>query len=146
MCLAATTRCFLRAPSLPLQSIPLVRAASEPVIRYGFAGIELTLDDYLNRQSVTTGLLSRALAGFDRKELVTIPPVPDVAAWDALTRRGRFGGRLRQLQARRAIRVVAISERAAGTQVLPGTTGRFCTTTSHFVRFFALDDSIPTSA
>jgi hypothetical protein len=70
VCLAATTRCFLRAPSLPLQSIPLVRAASEPVIRYGFAGIELTLDDYLNRQSVTTGLLSRALAGFDRKELV----------------------------------------------------------------------------
>jgi hypothetical protein len=91
-----------RTITAPKQSIPLVRAASEPVIRYGFAGIELTLDDYLNRQSVT-GLVSRALAGFDRKELVTIPPVPDVAAWDALRRRGRFGGRLRQLQARRAL-------------------------------------------
>jgi short-subunit dehydrogenase len=28
-------------------------------------------------------LVDAALIGFDRKELVTIPPVPDVAAWDA---------------------------------------------------------------
>ncbi|AWL96852.1 SDR family NAD(P)-dependent oxidoreductase [Bradyrhizobium ottawaense] len=28
-------------------------------------------------------LVDAALVGFDRKELVTIPPVPDVAAWDA---------------------------------------------------------------
>lgn len=28
-------------------------------------------------------LVYAALVGFDCKELVTIPPVPDVAAWDA---------------------------------------------------------------
>jgi short-subunit dehydrogenase len=28
-------------------------------------------------------LVDAALIGFDRKELVTIPPVPDVAAWEA---------------------------------------------------------------
>lgn len=28
-------------------------------------------------------LVDAALIGLDRKELVTIPPVPDVAAWDA---------------------------------------------------------------
>ena len=28
-------------------------------------------------------LVDAALVGFDRKELVTIPPVPDVAVWDA---------------------------------------------------------------
>ena len=28
-------------------------------------------------------LVDAALVGFDRKELVTIPAVPDVAAWDA---------------------------------------------------------------
>ena len=34
-------------------------------------------------------LVDAALVGFDRKELVTIPPVPDVAAWDAFeTARG----------------------------------------------------------
>ena len=45
-----------RTITAPKQSIPLARAASEPVVRYGFAGLELTLDDYLNRQPVT-GLL-----------------------------------------------------------------------------------------
>ena len=54
---ATTTRSFLRAPSLPRkQPAPLARAASEPVIRYRFDGLDLTLDDYLNRQPVT-GLL-----------------------------------------------------------------------------------------
>ncbi|WFU44801.1 serine hydrolase [Bradyrhizobium sp. CB82] len=43
----------------PKQSVPLARAASEPVIRYGFAGLELTLDDYLNRQPVTGLLIAR---------------------------------------------------------------------------------------
>ena len=33
----------------PKQPVQLARAASEPVIRYGFAGRDLTLDDYLNR-------------------------------------------------------------------------------------------------
>jgi hypothetical protein len=28
-------------------------------------------------------LVDAALVGFDRKELVTIPPVPDVASWEA---------------------------------------------------------------
>ncbi|MGY4500097.1 short-subunit dehydrogenase [Bradyrhizobium sp. GM24.11] len=28
-------------------------------------------------------LVDAALVGFDRKELVTIPPVPDAAAWEA---------------------------------------------------------------
>ena len=28
-------------------------------------------------------LVDAALVGFDRRELVTIPPVPDVAAWEA---------------------------------------------------------------
>ena len=35
-------------------------------------------------------LVDAALVGFDRKELVTIPPVPDVAAWDAFERRAAF--------------------------------------------------------
>jgi CubicO group peptidase (beta-lactamase class C family) len=41
------------------QPAPLARAASEPVIRYGFAGLELTLDDYLNRQPVTGLLIAK---------------------------------------------------------------------------------------
>lgn len=41
------------------QPVPLARAASEPVIRYGFAGLELTLDDYLNRQPVTGLLIAK---------------------------------------------------------------------------------------
>lgn len=28
-------------------------------------------------------LVDAALVGFDRKELITIPPVPDIAAWEA---------------------------------------------------------------
>jgi CubicO group peptidase (beta-lactamase class C family) len=41
------------------QSVPLARAASEPVIRYNLAGLELTLDDYLNRQPVTGLLIAK---------------------------------------------------------------------------------------
>jgi short-subunit dehydrogenase len=38
-------------------------------------------------------LVDAALVGFDRKELVTIPPVPDVAAWDAFQKaRGVLAG------------------------------------------------------
>jgi CubicO group peptidase (beta-lactamase class C family) len=48
-----------RTITAPKQSVPLARAASEPVIRYGFAGIELTLDDYLNRQPVTGLLIAK---------------------------------------------------------------------------------------
>src|SRR5215468_1270451 len=43
----------------PKQPVRLARAASEPVIRYGFAGLELTLDDYLNRQPVTGFLIAK---------------------------------------------------------------------------------------
>jgi CubicO group peptidase (beta-lactamase class C family) len=43
----------------PKQPVQLSRAASEPVIRYGFAGLDLTLDDYLNRQPVTGLLIAR---------------------------------------------------------------------------------------
>jgi CubicO group peptidase (beta-lactamase class C family) len=48
-----------RTITAPKQSVPLARAASEPVIRYGFAGLELTLDDYLNRQPVTGLLIAK---------------------------------------------------------------------------------------
>ena len=48
-----------RTITAPEQSAPLARAASEPVIRYGFAGLELTLDDYLNRQPVTGLLIAK---------------------------------------------------------------------------------------
>lgn len=43
----------------PKQPVPLARAASEPVIRYGFAGLDLTLDDYLDRQPVTGLLIAK---------------------------------------------------------------------------------------
>jgi CubicO group peptidase (beta-lactamase class C family) len=43
----------------PKQPVPLARAASEPAIRYGFAGLDLTLDDYLNRQPVTGLLIAK---------------------------------------------------------------------------------------
>ena len=43
----------------PKQPVPLARAASEPVIRYGFTGLDLTLDDYLNRQPVTGLLIAK---------------------------------------------------------------------------------------
>ena len=48
-----------RTITAPGQSAPLARAPSEPVIRYGFAGLELTLDDYLNRQPVTGLLIAK---------------------------------------------------------------------------------------
>ena len=48
-----------RTITAPKQPAPLARAASEPVIRYGFAGLELTLDDYLNRQPVTGLLIAK---------------------------------------------------------------------------------------
>src|SRR5215510_2565462 len=48
-----------RTITAPKQSVALARAASEPVIRYGFAGLELTLDDYLNRQPVTGLLIAK---------------------------------------------------------------------------------------
>lgn len=38
-------------------------------------------------------LVDAALVGFNRKELVTIPPVSDVAAWGALERERRLLGR-----------------------------------------------------
>ena len=43
----------------PKQPVPLARAASEPVIRYRFAGLDLTLDDYLDRQPVTGLLIAK---------------------------------------------------------------------------------------
>lgn len=48
-----------RTITAPKQSMPLARAASEPVIHYGFAGLRLTLDDYLNRQPVTGLLIAK---------------------------------------------------------------------------------------
>jgi len=48
-----------RTITAPKQSVPLARAASEPLVRYGFAGLELTLDDYLNRQPVTGLLIAK---------------------------------------------------------------------------------------
>src|SRR5215475_11118921 len=48
-----------RTIAAPKQPVQLARAASEPVIRYGFAGLELTLDDYLNRQPVTGLLIAK---------------------------------------------------------------------------------------
>src|SRR5436190_24217413 len=43
----------------PKQSAQLARAASEPVIRYRFSGLDQTLDDYLNRQPVTGLLIAK---------------------------------------------------------------------------------------
>jgi CubicO group peptidase (beta-lactamase class C family) len=48
-----------RTITAPGQTVPLARAAGEPVIRYDFAGLELTLDDYLNRQPVTGLLIAK---------------------------------------------------------------------------------------
>jgi CubicO group peptidase (beta-lactamase class C family) len=65
------TRCrvgaFSRYDTLfPARTIPavkepvqLARATSELVIRYGFAGLDLTLDDYLNRHPVTGLLIAK---------------------------------------------------------------------------------------
>ena len=43
----------------PKQPAQLARATSEPVIRYAFAGLDLTLDDYLNRHPVTGLLIAK---------------------------------------------------------------------------------------
>src|SRR5829696_1460952 len=43
----------------PKQPVPLARAASELVIRYRVAGLDLTLDDYLDRQPVTGFLIAK---------------------------------------------------------------------------------------
>src|SRR5215510_9291227 len=43
----------------PKQASQLTRTTTEPIIRYGFAGINLTLDDYLNRNPVTGLLIAR---------------------------------------------------------------------------------------
>jgi CubicO group peptidase (beta-lactamase class C family) len=43
----------------PSEPAPLARAASEPVIRYRFNGLDLTLDDYLDRQPVTGFLIAK---------------------------------------------------------------------------------------
>ena len=43
----------------PKQPVQLARATSEPVIRYGFAGLDLTLDDYLNRHPITGLLIAK---------------------------------------------------------------------------------------
>ncbi len=48
-----------RTIAAPKQPIQLPRAAAEPAIRYGFAGLDLTLDDYLNRQPVTGLLIAK---------------------------------------------------------------------------------------
>ncbi|KAA0571206.1 SDR family oxidoreductase [Azospirillum sp. Sh1] len=47
---------------------------------YGRAGGDISK---INGVMEVEDLVDAALIGFDRKELVTIPPVPDVAAWDA---------------------------------------------------------------
>ena len=43
----------------PKQPTRLERAAAEPAIRYSFAGLDLTLDDYLDRHPVTGLLIAR---------------------------------------------------------------------------------------
>ena len=48
-----------RTIAAPKQPVPLARAASELVIRYRFAGLDLTLDDYLDRQPVTGFLIAK---------------------------------------------------------------------------------------
>ena len=48
-----------RTIAAPKQPVQLARAASEPVIRYSFSGLDLTLDDYLNRQPVTGFLIAK---------------------------------------------------------------------------------------
>ena len=48
-----------RTIAAPKQPIPLARAAAEPVIRYRFAGLDLTFDDYLNRHPVTGLLIAK---------------------------------------------------------------------------------------
>jgi CubicO group peptidase (beta-lactamase class C family) len=48
-----------RTIAAPKQPAPFARATREPVIRYRFNGLELTLDDYLSRQPVTGFLIAK---------------------------------------------------------------------------------------
>jgi CubicO group peptidase (beta-lactamase class C family) len=48
-----------RTIAAPKQASQLARATAEPVIRYEFSGLALTLDDYLNRKPVTGLLIAR---------------------------------------------------------------------------------------
>jgi CubicO group peptidase (beta-lactamase class C family) len=48
-----------RTIAAPKQPTRLERAAVEPVVRYSFAGLDLTLDDYLDRHPVTGLLIAR---------------------------------------------------------------------------------------
>jgi len=48
-----------RTIAAPKQPVQLARAATEPAIRYGFAGLDLTLDDYLDRRPVTGLLIAK---------------------------------------------------------------------------------------
>ncbi len=48
-----------RTIAAPKTSVHLDRAATEPIIRYSFAGLDLTLDDYLNRHPVTGLLIAK---------------------------------------------------------------------------------------
>ena len=52
---------LFRARTIPASKQPaqLARATSEPVIRYAFNGLDLTLDDYLNRHPVTGLLIAK---------------------------------------------------------------------------------------
>lgn len=48
-----------RTIAAPKQASPIGRAATEPVVRYASAGVDLTLDDYLNRHPVTGLLIAK---------------------------------------------------------------------------------------
>ena len=48
-----------RTIAAPKQAAQLARATVEPVIPYAFAGLDLTLDDYLNRHPVTGLLIAK---------------------------------------------------------------------------------------
>ena len=48
-----------RTIAAPKQASQLARATTEPVIRYDFAGLALTLDNYLNRHPVTGLLIAK---------------------------------------------------------------------------------------
>ena len=56
---AATTPGSCAHHPCPEAADPLARAAGEPVVRYGFAGLDLTLDDYLDRHPVTGLLIAK---------------------------------------------------------------------------------------
>ena len=48
-----------RTIAAPKQPAKLARSTTELVMRYAFAGLDLTLDDYLNRHPVTGLLIAR---------------------------------------------------------------------------------------